>query len=168
MEENWNLFESLVLKIAILNPYLLQQIIPLLVSYDKFVNRAKICSVVEEIIKNHSPMGHSFEISWALWLAKTFKIKIKKSTADDIFKSNDVISILIALDLKSNGLIEPTLDLSTIIEIINEDSLFEEKWLLTYESIIHGWVPPGASNPLDMLYKIFYNQFHKISKATAN
>jgi len=22
--------------------------------------------------------------------------------------------------------------------------------------------------PLDMLYKIFYNQFHKISKATAN
>jgi hypothetical protein len=158
MEENWNLFESLILKTAILKPLLLQDIVPLLVAYDRLVDRNKICNVVEEIIKNHAPMGHSFEISWALWLAKTFNIIIKNSMADDIFKSNDGIPILIALDLKSKNLIESTLDLSTIIENINEDSLFEEKWLLTYESIIHDWLPPINPNPLEI------NEYFKILK----
>lgn len=125
-------------------------IIPLLIAYRRLVNIDKICNVVEEIIKNHAPMGHSFEISWALWLAKTFNINIPKYLSDNIFKSNDVIPILMALDLKSNDLIEPTSDLSPIIEsIVNEDSLFEEKWLLIYESIIHGWLPPITPNPLD-------------------
>lgn len=158
MKENWNLFESLVLKTAILNPLLLQQIVPLLVAYDNLVDRNKIHKVVEEIIKIHAPMGHSFEISWALWLAKTFDIKIENSIAEDIFKSNDVIPILIALDLKSKNLIESTLDLSTIIENINEESLFEEKWLLTYESIVHDWLPPINPNPLEI------NEYFKILK----
>ncbi len=158
MKENWNLFESLVLKTAILNPLLLQQIVPLLVAYDNLVDRNKIRKVVEEIMKIHAPMGHSFEISWALWLAKTFDIEIENSIAEDIFKSNDVIPILIALDLKSKNLIESTLDLSTIIENINEDSLFEEKWLLTYESIVHDWLPPIDPNPLEI------NEYFKILK----
>ncbi len=159
MNENWNLFESLILKAAILNPLLLMDIIPLLIAYLRLVNIDKICNVVEEIIKNHAPMGHSFEISWALWLAKTFNIKIQKYLSDNIFKSNDVIPILMALDLKSNDLIEPTSDLSPIIEsIVNEDSLFEEKWLLVYESIIHEWLPPITPNPLET------NEYFKILK----
>jgi hypothetical protein len=159
MDENWNLFESLVLKAALLNPLLLIDIILLLIAYNRLVNIDKICNVVEEIIKNHAPMAHSFEISWALWLAKTFNIKIKKSMSDNIFKSNDVIPILIALDLKSNNLIESTSDLTTIIEsIINDDSLFEEKWLLIYESIIHEWLPPITPNPLET------NEYFKILK----
>ena len=156
---NWNLFESLILKSAILNPLLLQQIVPLLVAYDELVDRTKICNVVEEIIKNHAPMGHSFEISWALWLAKTFNTEINNDNmAEDIFESSDVIPIIIALDLMNENLIDSSLDLSTLIEKINEDSLFEEKWLLTYESIIHDWLPPINPNPLET------NEYFKILK----
>ncbi len=155
---NWNLFESLILKSAILDPLLLQQIVPLLVAYYELVDKTKICNVVEEIIKNHAPMGHSFEISWALWLAKTFDIKINNNMAEDIFESSDVISIIIALDLMNEKLIDSSLDLSTLIEKINEESLFEEKWLLTYESIIHDWLPPINPNPLET------NEYFKILK----
>ena len=156
---NWNLFESLILKSAILNPLLLQQIVPLLVAYDELVDRTKICNVVEEIIKNHAPMGHSFEISWALWLAKTFNTEINNDNmAEDIFESSDVIPIIIALDLMNENLIDSSLDLSTLIETMNEDSLFEEKWLLTYESIIHDWLPPINPNPLET------NEYFKILK----
>ena len=94
-------------------------------------------------------MGHSYEISWALWLAKTFGIKLESSLAKCIFESYDVISILIALDLIDEGLIDSSIDLSPIIEDLTEDSLFEEKWLLTYESIIQKWVVPINSNPLE-------------------
>ena len=158
LKANWNLFESLILKSALLSPLLLQQIIPLLVSYNKLVDKNKIYNVVEEIIKNHAPMGHSFEISWALWLAKTFNIKINNNMAEDIFESSDVIPIIIALDLMNENLIDSSLDLSTLIEKINEDSLFEEKWLLTYESIIHDWLPSINPNPLET------NEYFKILK----
>ncbi len=158
MEENWNLFESLILKTTILNPITLKDIVPLLVAYNQLVDRKKICNVVEEIIKIHVRMGHSFEISWALWLAKTFNIKINNSIAADIFKSYDVIPILMALDLKSMNLIDFSVNLSSINENLTEDSLFEEKWILTYESIIHGWLSPISSNPLEV------NEYFKILK----
>ena len=150
MNNNWNLFESLILKTVILDPLLLKQIVPFLVAYSKLVDIEKICNVVEEIIKNHAPMGHSFEISWALWLAKTFEINIDDDIAKDIFESNDVISIIIALDLKNMGLINSSLDLSALTEILTEDSLFEEKWILIYESIFHNWLTPKDYNPLEI------------------
>ena len=149
INENWNLFESLILKIAILNPLVLQFIVPLLLAYDTLVDKQKISNVVEEIIKSNAKLGHSFEISWALWLAKTFDIRINDSIAKDIFNSNDVIPILIALDLKSKNLIDASVESSHLIEDLTEDSLFEEKWLLTYESIIHEWLIPINSNPLE-------------------
>lgn len=149
INENWNLFESLILKIAILNPLVLQFIVPLLLAYDSLVDKQKISNVVEEIIKTNAKLGHSFEISWALWLAKTFDIRINDSIAKDIFNSNDVIPILIALDLKSKNLIDASVESSHLIEDLTEDSLFEEKWLLTYESIIHEWLIPINSNPLE-------------------
>lgn len=149
MAENWELFESLILKSALSNPLLLQRIIPLLVAYIELVDKNKISKVIEEILGIHAPMGHSYEISWALWLAKTFDIEIESSSAKDIFESYDVISILIALDLRDEGLIDSSIDLSPIIEDLTEDSLFEEKWLLTYESIIQKWVVPINSNPLE-------------------
>lgn len=161
MAENWNLFESLILKTAILNPLLLKFIVPLLVAYDNYdtlVNRQKIGNVVKEIVKINTRMRHSFEISWALWLAKTFDIKVNDSIAEDIFNSSDVIPILIALDLKSRNLIDASVEPSHLIKDLTEDSLFEEKWLLTYESIIHEWLIPIDSNPLEN------NEYFKILK----
>ena len=149
MATNWKLFESLILKSALSNPLLLQQIIPLLVAYIESVDKNKISKVVKEILEIHAPWGHSYEISWALWLAKTFGTKIESSLATCIFESYDVISILIALDLRDEGLIDSSIDLSPITEDLTEDSLFEEKWLLTYESLIQKWVVPINSNPLE-------------------
>ncbi len=49
-------------------------------------------------------------------------------------------------------------DLSSINEELTEDSLFEEKWLLTYESINQGWLIPEGSDPLEI------NEYFKILK----
>ena len=56
---------------------------------------------------------------------------------------------MIALDLKSENLIDASVESSHLIKDLTDDSLFEEKWLLTYESIIHKWLIPINSNPLD-------------------
>lgn len=158
LDRNWPFFESLLLKTVLSEPLTLPEITRILITYGRLVDKNKVEKVIEEIIKIHVPKGHSFEVSWALWLAKTFKLQIRRELAKDVFDSNDVISILIALDLKNNSLIDPTIDITSLIDELTEDSLFEEKWLLTYESIVKNWLVPPSSNPVDK------NSYFKILK----
>ena len=60
--------------------------------------------------------------------------------ADLVINSNDIISILIALDLKKNGCINSNVSTSILETELTANSLMSEKWLLTYEAITQGWV----------------------------
>jgi len=147
-DENWDFFESLLLKTALTETLALPEVTRILITYENLVNRTKVQKVIERIIELHIPRGHSFEVSWALWLSKTFNLKIKGELSKDIFSSNDVISILIALNLKSKGLIDSCIEIPFLDEF-TEDSLFDDKWLLTYESLIKNWITLPDSSPLD-------------------
>ena len=148
-EKNWDLFESFILKTALLEPAALPKITEILRKYEKIVNREKIEEFIEALIKNHIVKGNHFEVSWALWLARIFMIEIKKEIAEDIFKSNDVISIILAFDLKQNNLICSEADTSILMFELNKESLYRNKWLLTYEFLAKKWLVPKGKNPLD-------------------
>jgi hypothetical protein len=139
-DESWKLYQSLILKIALTEPVTLPVIAQILVSHKPKVEKLKVKSVVENIIKEHTPKGHHFEVAWALWLSKEFEIKLPNYIADLVFNSNDVISILIALDLRNNGFINSAVSTLHIEADLTTDSLMDEKWLLTYEAITQGWV----------------------------
>lgn len=139
-DESWKLYQSLILKIALTEPVTLPVVAQILVSHRPKVEKLKVKSVVENIIKEHTPKGHHFEVAWALWICKEFDIKLPDTIAELIFNSNDVVSILIALDLKKNGFINSTVSTSHIEADLTTESLMNEKWLLTYEAITQGWV----------------------------
>ena len=113
---------------------------------------------MENIIKEHTPKGHHFEVSWALWICKEFEIKIPNNLAKLIFDSSDVTSILIALDLKKNGFINKTVATSQLRIELTPESLMDEKWLLTYESISQGWIRSPKINPINE------NEYFKVLK----
>ncbi|MDB5281476.1 MAG: RNA-directed polymerase [Bacteroidota bacterium] len=140
-DESWKLYQSLILKIALTEPVTLPVVAQILVSYRPKVEKLKVKSVVENIIKEHTLKGHHFEVAWALWICKEFEIKLPDTIAELVFNSNDVISILIALDLKNNNLINSTVSIAQIEADLTTESLMDEKWLLTYEAITQGWVP---------------------------
>jgi hypothetical protein len=139
-DESWKLYQSLILKIALTEPVTLPVVAQILVSHRPKVEKLKVKSVVENIIKEHTPKGHHFEVAWALWLCKEFEIKLPDTISDLVFNSNDVVSILIALDLRNNGFINSTVSTSHIEVDLTTESLMDEKWLLTYEAISQGWV----------------------------
>ncbi len=58
-------------------------------------------------------------------------------------------SILIGLDLKKNKQINSTVLTSIIETELTEESLMNEKWLLTYEAIQKKWVKVPRINPID-------------------
>jgi hypothetical protein len=162
-KESWKLFEDLLLKSALIEPAILDIVTRILLTYKSYLDtdsKTKLYELIELIIENHSPVRHNFEVAWALWLAKTFEIKIKKSLVDSVIQMKDSISLLILLDiLKNTALIDdyPTA-FSDIATDITEDSFFSQLWLLAYEGLKKGWISSGTSNLIDN------NHFFKILK----
>lgn len=147
-DESWKLYQSLILKIGLSEPVTLPTVTQILVSHRNKVEKLKVKNVVENIIKEHTPKGHHFEVSWALWICKEFEIKIPNNLAKLVFESNDVTSILVALDLKKNGLINKQVSTSHLRQEMTPETLMDEKWLLTYESIVQGWIKSPKINPI--------------------
>jgi len=94
------------------------------------------------------PKGHNYEVAWVLRMCVEFNIKLKNKMAEQVFASNDYVSILIALDLKSRGRINALVSTDGLLTELTEEFLMNENWLFTYESIKKGWLTP-TDNPID-------------------
>ena len=162
-KKSWKIFEDLLLKSALIEPAILDIVTRILLTYKSYLDtdsKTKLYELIELIIENHSPVRHNFEVAWALWLAKTFEIKIKKSLVDSVIQMKDSISLLILLDiLKNTALIDdyPTA-FSDIATDITEDTFFSQLWLLAYEGLKKGWISLSTPNLIDN------NHFFKILK----
>lgn len=152
-QKNWKLFENLLLKTVLVEPAVLDIVTRILLSYQQFLDqdsKKKMKNLVEQIIKNHSQMGHDFEIFWSLWLAKTFNIVIEDELVSCIFEMKNTISLLILLDIaKTTNLINKDKGdeyFSQFSEDWDSNILFSEHWLLAYEGIKKGWLTPSKTN----------------------
>jgi hypothetical protein len=148
-DENWILFESLLFKCTLLDARTIEPVIQFLLYYETSRNPAKIEKIVHELLEQHVSKNHTYEILWTLWFAKSFNVNIPNDLAEIIFHSNDVLSIIIALDLKAEGLINPSLDTSFLITDLTSNSLYQSRWILTYEAIVKNWLTPQDSSLLD-------------------
>lgn len=158
-KENWSLFESLLFKMGISEPIILPDILRILLTYEKFVNKNRLEEFILEILSEHYYKGHNFEIAWSLWIAKSFSIKVDKKLAKKILSSRDVISIIIVLDMIENSLISSSIDLSELESELTEEGLLNEWWLLVYESIKKGWLKP--SDPYLLKNSEYFSELEK-------
>lgn len=156
-DNNWDFYESVLLKVLLTEPRTFETVAQILCSNSKRVNKDKLRRILIKLIENHANKGHNYEVSWALTLCKEFNIKLKDSIAELIFKSNDIASILVGLDLKSLGLINANIDTTFLESDLIEENLINEYWLFTYESTYKGWL----TSPKDILNT---NEFFTILK----
>lgn len=149
-KESWKLFENLLIKTALMQPAVLDIVTRVFLIYKCYVDdssKKKLKSLIEHVVSMHSPINHNFETAWALWLAKSFQIKIKEELANQVIETNDCASILILLCLaKVENLVEGKPNFGVIESELKDDVLFSELWLLAYESVKKGWLTPSDSN----------------------
>ena len=148
-KQNWKLYQSILFKIGLYEPITLPIILKPFLRYNKLLDKIKTKKFIHTLIQEHLPKVHNFEVAWALWFAYVFSININKNIAQDILNSRDHISIIMALDLKEKGLISSEVNVSKIESTLNEDSLINDQWLLTYESVKKGWLDPVDPNLLE-------------------
>ncbi|QRQ99491.1 RNA-directed DNA polymerase [Dyadobacter sandarakinus] len=159
-KETWRLFENLLLKTVQIDPSILDIVTRILLTYTSYVDyksKDKWRSLINIIIKEHSQVNHNFEVSWALWLAKSFNLEIEESCANLVINTKDCIANLILLDLlNTTSLVQGNANINQLEIELKDDVLFSSNWLLAYEAVKKGWLVPADSNLLNsnLFFKI--------------
>ncbi len=172
-KKSWKVFEGLLIKTALIEPAILDILTRIFITYRSYLDvdsKEKLKRLINATIKEHCPVRHNFEMAWALWIAKTFKIEIEEQSANYIINTRDSISNLILLDLINNStLVIGHPRVSDIEAELKDDILMSENWLLAYEGVKKGWLTPVEANLLDnnLFFKILKDkniEFYKQTK----
>jgi hypothetical protein len=148
-KESWEVFLNLLIKTMLIDPSNIDKFLKIVLSYKgrlARITKIKIGGMLQTILETHLGLNHAFEISWALWIAKSLLIKIDSRLLGDILHGTDYISKVICLDLISSNLFKGRRPSLTHLENdLDENDLFSEKWLFSYESIMQGWLTPSRN-----------------------
>lgn len=149
-KNEWPIFLQLVLQTLLIDAGNINHICQLLLSYEILIGnkeKEEIKSVLERVIEEHLSLNHSFEVSWSLWIFKSFNIKCSAHLIEKILNGKDSISKIVSLDLISSNLIKGTLaGKKDFKERISKMNSFGENWLLKYESHIKDWLSIKSDN----------------------
>ena len=105
------------------------------------IDKSKFIGCLSYIIKQHSILGHSSEVAWAIWGFLLLDKKIPKEAANEIVKMNDSTVLLLALDAKEKGLLDHPELTDHVKKFMTSESLYGPQWLLAYEAVNQKWVP---------------------------
>lgn len=139
--QNIDIFEPLLFNLVLCEPAILPDLAVLLHKYKTKFSRQAIQSFIYSILNRNVHNEHHFVVSWTLWIAKCWQIKIPRPIAQAIIDSRDVVSIIILLDMHALNLIETPLSFSDLLLDLNNECLFNGLWLLGYEVEYHKWLP---------------------------
>lgn len=145
-KDNWCFFESLLYRLGLSEPASLQKLAKILITYKTLVDKKKLKLFCIELINRHFEKSHDFELTWALWLLKEFKLQPPKENFYQIFNSRSVCASIIALDLLSKNKQIRNFDYSIISSLINTENLNTKYWLLVYESVYKNWINSVSSD----------------------
>lgn len=140
-DNNISLMETMLLKTMIAEPSTIKEVFRILHTYKEKVSSYKIEKVIIDFLINNCLRGNDYELSWALWIVKSFKIKLNKKTVSVLQTTQDCINKLIVLDLIESGLIDKKdIDVSQWEKLLEAPSLKNENWLFAYELGKKKWI----------------------------
>ncbi|MBU5347916.1 RNA-directed DNA polymerase [Paenibacillus lautus] len=142
-EDNWSLYESLLLQSIIVEPSVLPRVLEILYTYKEkgySLDTNKIQEAVTQIIIYHTQYNNGFEIAWAMWLSNVLSIPLTDKAANFVSSIDDTVVALSALHLNDKALIPNGLDLSYWNSLMKAENLYTQHWLLAYEAMRKGWL----------------------------
>ncbi|STX10834.1 Reverse transcriptase (RNA-dependent DNA polymerase) [Kurthia zopfii] len=161
-EENWDIFESLLLHSAFSDhstlPVVLE-IIELYIIKNYQINQERFKEFLEKLIKLNIHQENHFEVCWALVYSKRIEISLSKEVTNLLLNAEDSITCILTMILSNKGLLEGNLNFNKYKRYLNKEELYGSNWLFAYEAFKQGWLRP-YSNPdyvlEDSFFKILY------------
>lgn len=144
---NWDIYQSIVLQWSIAEP----GILPIALDFIKFyenngftVNKTELKDTLEFLISEHTPMGHTSEVSHSVFGMILFRLNFSTSTIDTLATIENSFVALLTLDAQHQGLIPSGYAFNLWQSLMNADELYGSNWLLAYEALIKGWLPSST------------------------
>lgn len=147
-EDSWSLYESFLLRCCRSNATSIPVATKIFSNYSdrKYpINQQKIQKLIADTILRCAPFSYHFEVSWALFLAKTLKIEIRSEAAKLLGNMESSVCALLALDCQSQGLVPRGLNTNKWRRSLAADGLWSNLWLLSYEADLKGWLRPSQT-----------------------
>jgi len=143
-KSNFDILEAFLLKTMNYESKTIPFAVETLVAYHSIstalTNLPRLEESLNILLLKHLEFHNSFEISWLIWCLKKFGLTMKEECAIKVSAINNSVIALEALALRDNGGIPIGLSTNLWETNLNQNGLYEENWLLAYESIIKGWL----------------------------
>jgi hypothetical protein len=140
-EDDWQVTEALLLRAAVGEPAALPTILRIFENHGRTPERVE--DALSAICLHHAPLQQSSEVAWALWTAKRLDVSLPQEVADAVSFVDDDIVALVALDLYNNDLLpESDNGFALWSAYMTSENLYLDHWLLAYEALQQGWLPP--------------------------
>ena len=141
--QSWALAQDLMAQGAMNDTGAMHQYIRALVRVYVEQGRApdqdRLSETLNLLIQNHGPRGHSSEVSWCIWAALCFGVRLTSQSVAAISTSHDDVVALLALQARKRGILESDLDTQIWEQWMTEHQLYGEHWLCAYEAFVQGW-----------------------------
>lgn len=144
---NWPAYQSIILQWAIAEP----GILPIALDFIKFyeskgfvINKDELKETMDFLIAEHAPMGHTSEVSYAIFGMILFGINFSINTVNVLESVENPVVALLTLDAQKQGLIPGAHTFGLWQSLMNPTELKTSNWLLAYEALIKGWLPSAT------------------------
>ena len=107
------------------------------------LDRERLKKFAVDNIRVHAPVGHAYEVSWALLLCKGLRITLSRAELEPVFRMNSSVCALIAMDLNRLHLVNGGIDDAHWLTWANPDGLSSAMWLVAYEAALKNWWSTG-------------------------
>lgn len=94
---------------------------------------------VRSIFRNHGQHSHDFEVSWALVVCGSLKIRVSRNDFGEYFESMCSVAFATLGLLQTHNLLEDTLSSFNWRGQVKKSGLNGPHWLMYYESVLRKW-----------------------------
>lgn len=145
------LLQELVLQAASVEPGVWPKAIPCiqrLRAANPKISAVPIAEVVDMLVRQQSPRGHSSEVAWSLWAAVVFNLPIRKKAANAVLNMSDDVCALILLHARELKLVQQGVKWNKLDVHLTTQELRNRHWLLVYEAEKKKWLKPTSGSPI--------------------
>lgn len=146
-----NTVGDFMLQSMLLEPGVTEAVLKWLVQADRMeeINQESFVECLARIVCEHSVLGHSSEVAWAIWGFLLLEERIPSRAASSIVKMNDAVVLLLALDAEEKGLLRHGNLRKKVAAFMSKEQLYGPHWLLAYEAAIKNWASKNRRGHVD-------------------
>ncbi len=127
------------------------------------INIDLLSAFLDRFLVDHAPLGHSFEVSWALWGALRFEVSLGHAVARALTTDWCDATALLALDLVARRQIDPQhFDKGVLQAVVSPGAMRGPHWLLAYEALVRHWLEPGEADVIAKCAVFAFMREHKV------